>query len=153
MKVLNPVETKGVVAEFEVKGLQPRPHSFTMVRGVKQPSLLQQTWEKAVRDAGRLVMGYRHPYAGSVFVSLVFTAKPQGDQADGSPWTTAVTLNDRSGKWSKEDKHVPDLDNIIKSTCDGLAGIVVGNDVSICKLVASKVFGSEPGVKVTVYSV
>ena len=42
----------------------------------------------------------------------------------------------------------PDLDNIMKSICDGLNGIAYADDSQICSSIVKKIWDNEDGVEV-----
>jgi Holliday junction resolvase RusA-like endonuclease len=119
------------------------PHSFEL----RKPELLRK-WQERIGSAARAAFGDRSRSTKEVFVVMRFSAKPRGDQAHGTPWTTPVTWDCKAGKSAKADPHVPDLDNLGKAVLDVMAGIVLANDVSVASIFETKVYGPESGVKV-----
>jgi Holliday junction resolvase RusA-like endonuclease len=162
MKWVCSIDVDRLLTEFEVEG-HPVPHSFDMRwvpnpgggpdktgrrgRHVPNPNPRLTAWEAKVRDAARMAMGYRRPFDKPVLLELVFTVRPRGGEPDGSPMTTPVTADGR-----KQDRTMPDIDNLGKAVQDGLASVVLANDVLVSKLHTEGFFGRSPGVKVRVYA-
>lgn len=48
---------------------------------------------------------------------------------------------------------LPDLDNCVKSVCDGLQGYVFENDSKIYRIIAEKFYSSDPRVEVTMETI
>lgn len=100
-------------------------------------------WREAIAIETRQAIA--QPLAGPVEVELVFElARPlkhhvAGDRArelrEGAP--TYVEAN-------------PDLDKLTRAALDGLTGPAFADDRQVVSLVAAKVYGSRPGVRVRV---
>ena len=88
----------------------------------------------------------RPPFLGSVGVSMTFEGKARNGESDGSPWTTPIKANG-----SKQDRQVPDLDNLDKATTDALQGIVIADDVQVVERTSRKRHGPAPGVLIEVW--
>ena len=58
---------------------------------------------------------------------------------EGLFWTYPVKSNGEA-----EDPSIPDLDDFIKAAQDSLLGTVLANDVTVCKIIARKVYGRMP---------
>jgi Holliday junction resolvase RusA-like endonuclease len=162
MKKVFEIDDDQLLVEFEVEG-HPVPHSFDMrwvpnlggrrdangKSGRHIPNLnpALKAWQAEVRSAARKAMGYAKPFDAPVFVSLEFMGKPRNGEPEGTPWTTPVKA---SG--AKQDRTIPDLDNLAKAAIDGIAGVVLANDVTVTKMYTSKNNGPRPGVKMSVYA-
>lgn len=47
----------------------------------------------------------------------------------------------------------PDLDKLIRAVLDGLTGVAYADDEQVCVIYAEKVYGTEPGVFITIYPI
>jgi hypothetical protein len=130
--------------DFRAKGC-PRPHSFD-----RTPQPLQGQWKATVSQAARSAMGSQEPTLENVAVEMLFTYPARGGESDGTPCSTPVRPGPKPGQWSKQDRTIPDTDNLAKLVLDAMEGIVYANDVQVVDFRARKVFGPEPGVWVTV---
>ena len=79
--------------------------------------------------------------------------KESGKKLDGPIWIYII-IKVKIPKSRKELKpgmyHIqkPDLDNIMKSICDGLNGIAFKDDSQICSSIVEKIWDNEDGVEV-----
>jgi Holliday junction resolvase RusA-like endonuclease len=82
--------------------------------------------------------------AGSVGLVLRFVLEPP------TKWKAAERRDALRSQRFAHDKHV-DLDNLIKSLCDGLNGVAWGDDQQVVEITASKRYGERDGVWVRIY--
>lgn len=100
-------------------------------------------WRQQVNEAARAVI--LEPLAGEVFVVLRFClARPKSHYRMGAH---AGELKPTAPKWVSTR---PDIDKLARAVLDGLTGSAFRDDGQVAELVASKSFGTRPGVMVTV---
>jgi hypothetical protein len=139
MTITRSFEVERLLVEFEVDG-HAVPHAFEMAfvphkdwrsdrsgnvgRYAPKPNPRLMGWQDKIRKSARVAMGNSKPFERPVMVEFVFTCRPRGGEPYGSPMTTPV-----KGNGSKQDPTMADLDNLVKAAQDGLAGVVLANDV------------------------
>jgi hypothetical protein len=96
-------------------------------------------------------MRSQEPTLENVAVEMLFTLPARGGEPDGTPCSTPVRPGPKPGQWRKLDRTIPDSDNLAKLALDAMEGIVYADDVQVVELWVRKVYGSEPGVGVSVY--
>jgi Holliday junction resolvase RusA-like endonuclease len=97
-------------------------------------------YESTVALIARQAMGASDPIAGPVAVYL------QAVWAIPASWSKK-RAREAMGKYKASR---PDLDNLIKSICDGCNGITWNDDAQVVQLRAEKFYGAIPGVTVEI---
>jgi Holliday junction resolvase RusA-like endonuclease len=128
---------------FEVLGIaQPKGSlsAFVLPDGrarVTEPRH-HKAWQREVRDGALLAIDEGGPLTGPLFAQVVFyLPRPKG-----APKTRRTAPAVR-----------PDVDKLLRSTLDGLRGVVIGDDAQIVACVVGKVYSSRPRVRVSVRGV
>ena len=109
----------------------------------------QKSWEKEVKRKAVAAMALRAPIARGCCVHMEFFLKrPKGHFGTGR---NAGKLKE----WAvgMEGTKAQDLDKLIRSTMDAMNGVVFCDDAQVLAIVATKVYGRRPGVKVSVYEI
>lgn len=102
-------------------------------------------FETLVHDAARAAIGPVDPYTGAVEMEAhVIVPIPKS-------WPKRDKLAAMEGRIRPEGK--PDLDNYVKALADGMNGVVYADDAQIVSQRATKRYGDDPGVCVTVRAV
>ena len=142
------------VAEFFIEGL-PAPsgskNAFVVTpksgkpRAVLAPaSKGQKAWQKEVREQSEAA--YKgEPIEGPVVVELEFVfTRPKSHYGTGK--------NSCKLKPSAPDFHIikPDLDKLVRSTLDGMTGVLFADDKQVVESTACKYYGGLNGCRVTI---
>ena len=148
--------TANLIAYIEGFGLKPVPHSFTskIVNWtiVPAPNPALRAWRAFVQEKARQAMGDRSPFdEGAVSAEIILICKtPYGKKA-GDLWSQNVRWDRERARAVREGPPVPDLDNLVKSTLDGLKGIVIADDVQVRSLDGSRmIYGPRAGFRVAI---
>ncbi len=111
-----------------------RPATYTPARTV--------AYEGLVALAGQDAMAGQAPFAGPLRVEIVATFPI------AASWPKAKRAQAISGDLWHTSR--PDADNLVKACCDGLNGVVFGDDSQVASIEVAKRYGTVPGVAVTV---
>lgn len=100
-------------------------------------------WRKAIAVASHIAIP--DPFAGAVEVELLFTlARPLKHHVAGK---ASRPLRDDAPTYVETN---PDLDKLTRGVLDGLTGQAFADDRQVVSLLAAKVYGDRPGVRVRV---
>lgn len=149
MSVLDALPAGLEAVEFFVAGSPVPQGSKNVIHRGGRTFLVDQArkrlnpWREAiVVEAGQAI---GEPHAGAVEVELLFTlARPLkhrvGSKVSGElrPDAPTYVVNN------------PDLDKLTRAALDGLTGAAFADDRQVASLLAAKVYGDEPGVRVRV---
>jgi Holliday junction resolvase RusA-like endonuclease len=89
-----------------------------------------------------------------VLASVTFFRRTEDPELLGKWWFNGVAWkagkDGKPGEYVKTGETVPDADNLAKATLDALQGVVFGNDVQVCVLMASRFYASYDGCEVII---
>lgn len=101
-----------------------------------------KAYEKAISTIAAAEMQGREPLDGPVIVEM------RAHFEIPKSWPEAKRMDALLGRIRPTGS--PDLDNIVKSLCDGLNGVAYRDDSRVVAITASKVYGHRPFVVATV---
>ena len=101
-----------------------------------------RAYEKALAWAGKAAMGARKPLLGPLAVAV--------EAVFGVPRSWSRPKRDSALAGILRPTGAPDYDNVAKAACDGLNGIVFGDDSQIVEARITKRYGEEPMLRIEV---
>jgi len=113
---------------FSTRGGFPRAYTDAKTR----------EYEARIAMEAKLAMDGRPPVSGPVEVTIhAWFVKPKS-------WTKK--------RKAETGHHVvkPDVDNLVKATLDGIAGVIIEDDNAVCSLIATKAYDDDPRLEITI---